>query len=184
MILTLKSRMMKYLFIFFTIYCGTLRAQIREYPVIKSNGGIFDVPDAVEKPDPTLDYKIVVELAGGSGRPGEINPGLINVARMINLHSIGGVPTEKISVIVAVHNEASYSVMNNESYREKYKNDNPNLELYKELAEAGVKFFICGQSLVARNIDRKKLSDDVGIATSMLTVLTTYQLRGYAWFKF
>lgn len=140
--------------------------------------------DAVEKPDPNLEYKIVVDLAGGSDRPGDVNMSLINIARMINLHSVGGVPKEKMTVVAAVHNEASYSIMNNESYREKYKTDNPNLAVYAELQAAGVQVFICGQSLQARNIDRTKIAKDVSIATSMLTVLSTYQLKGFAWFKF
>ncbi len=163
---------------------GKAYAQSYTYPVIKNYGGIYDVPDAIEKPDPSQEYKIVIDLAGGSARPGDVNFGLNNIARLINLHVIGGVPKEKMSVIVAVHNEASYTILNDSQYREKYKMDNPNLALYKELKEAGVQFYVCGQSLVARKIDRKRISEDVGIATSMLTVLSTYQLKGYASFTF
>ena len=54
----------------------SLSAQTRVFPVIKNYGGIFDVPDAVEKPDPNLDYKIVVELTSGSEKPGELNSSL------------------------------------------------------------------------------------------------------------
>ena len=159
-------------------------AQERVFPVIPGYGGIFDVPDAVEKPDPTLEYKIVIDLAGGSADPAELNLGLNNIARMINLHASAGVPKENIQVVVAVHNEAAYSILTNAAYKEKYKTENPNLGLYKELQRAGVKLFVCGQSLIARNIDRKNITPEIQIATSMLTVLTTYQLRGYAWFKF
>lgn len=168
----------------FSLLMGMVHAQSLVNPVIKNYGGIYDVPDAKEKPDPAIDYKIVVDLASGSERPGELNMGLVNIARMINLHSVGGVPKEKLKVVVAIHNEASFSVMNNESYREKYNSDNPNLALYIELSQAGVQLFMCGQSMVARNIDRTKISGDIKIATSMLTVLSTYQLKGYAWFKF
>ena len=38
-------------------------AQSRMHPVVKSYGGIFDIPYAEEKPDPTLDYKIIIEIA-------------------------------------------------------------------------------------------------------------------------
>ena len=162
----------------------SVNSQSKVFPIIKSTGGIYVVPDAIERPDPSLEYKIVIDLADGVGNPAEQNMGLINIARLINLHGIDGVPKEKLNVVVAVHSEASYSVMNNESFYEKYKTDNPNLSLYKDLSDVGVSFFICGQSLVARNIDRNRLSPNVGIATSMLTVLSTYQLRGYALFKF
>jgi intracellular sulfur oxidation DsrE/DsrF family protein len=172
------------LFLIGILTIGNAFAQSYTYPVIKSYGGIYDVPDAIEKPDPTQEYKIVIDLAGGSDRPGDLNFGLNNIARMINLHAIGGVPKDNIHVIVAVHNEATYTILDNSQYRERYKMDNPNLALYKELKEAGVQFYVCGQSLVARKIDRNRISEDVGIATSMLTVLTTYQLKGYASFKF
>ena len=168
----------------FIIFFSEVYGQSQVAPIIKNFGAIYEVPDAVEKPDPNLEYKIVIDLASGSDKPGDINLGLVNIARMINLHSVGGVLKEKMEIVVAVHNEASYSIMDNDSYLEKYKTNNPNLALYKELMEAGVKVFICGQSLVARRIDRHKISDGVSIATSMLTVLTTHQLKGYAWFKF
>ena len=162
----------------------SLSAQTRLFPVIKNYGGIFEVSDAVEKPDPNLDYKIVVELVSGSDKASELNSSLNNIARLINLHAIGGVAKEKLTVVVAIHGEASYSIMDNEAYQEKYKTPNPNLGLYKELQEAGVKMFICGQSLIGRSIDRTKIVPQVKIATSMLTTLTTYQLKGYAVLKF
>jgi len=159
-------------------------AQERIFPVIPNYGGIFHIPDAVEKPDPSLEYKIVIDLAGGSTDPAELNLGLNNIARMINLHASAGVPKEKIQVIVAIHNEAAYTILSAGAYRQKYKVDNPNLGLYKELQEAGVKLFVCGQSLIARSIERNTITPEVQIATSMLTVLSTYQLKGYASFKF
>ncbi|MBX2945225.1 MAG: DsrE family protein [Cyclobacteriaceae bacterium] len=172
------------LLLVFVLVCNVLQAQQIVFPVVRNFGGIYDIPDAVERPDPTLDYKIVIDLAGGSENPAVINDHLNNIARMINLHGIGGVPKEKIKVVVAIHNQATYSIMDNESYNQRYKVDNPNLALYKALREAGVELFVCGQSLIGRNIDKTKISPDIKIATSMLTVLTTYQLKGYAWFKF
>lgn len=169
-------------------FCLTLSlvvlAQDRKFPIIKNYGGIFDVPDAVEKPDPTLTYNIVIEVVTGSDKPEELNASLNNVARLINLHAIGGVPKENLNVVVAIHGEAAYTIMQNEAYKAKYKTDNPNLGLYQALQEAGVKLYVCGQSLIARKIDRNKLSPSIQIATSMLTVVSTYQLRGYAAFKF
>jgi len=156
----------------------------RVNPVIKDFGGVFEVPDAVEKPDPSLTYNIVVEVERESEKPDTLNWALNNVARLINLHVTGGVPVEKINIVVAIHGGAAYTTMNNEAYRQKYKVDNPNLKLYQELQQAGVKMFVCGQSLVNRKIDRKRLVPEVKIATSMLTTITTYQLKGYAYLKF
>lgn len=74
--------------------------------------------------------------------------------------------------------------MNNKAYKAKYGVDNPTLKLFKELDQAGVKMFVCGQSLIARNIDHLKIVPEVKVASSMLTVMTTYQLKGYAVLKF
>jgi intracellular sulfur oxidation DsrE/DsrF family protein len=74
--------------------------------------------------------------------------------------------------------------MNNDAYRAKYKVNNPNLVLFDELQKAGVKIFVCGQSLINRKIDRMKMVPQVKIASSMLTTMTTYQLKGYAALKF
>jgi intracellular sulfur oxidation DsrE/DsrF family protein len=158
--------------------------QQRVNPVIKNYGGIFEIPYAVEKPDPSLDYNIVIEVERTSDRPDSINWALYNVARLINLHVMGGVPKEKLSVVLAIHGGAAFTVMNNDDYKAKYRVNNPNLKLYQELEQAGVKIFVCGQSLIARNINRANLVPEVKIATSMLTILTTYQLKGYALLKF
>lgn len=161
-----------------------LHAQERVFPIVKNYGGIFEIPDAVEKPDPSLNYNIVVEVFTGSEKADEINYALNNVARLINLHAVGGVPREKIKVVVAIHGEAAYTIMQNDQYKEKYKTDNPNLGLYKALSDAGVQLFVCGQSIVSRKIDSKKILKEIQIATSMLTTVSTYQLKGYAAFKF
>lgn len=159
-------------------------SQNRVNPVIKSYGGIFEIPYADEKPDPTLDYNIVIEIDQASNKPDSTNGALYNVARLINLHVMGGVPKEKLHVVLAIHGGAAFSVMNNETYKAKYGVDNPTLKLFQELQQAGVKMFICGQSLTARKIDRFKMVPEVKVATSMLTVMTSYQLKGYVALKF
>lgn len=164
--------------------CISLQAQLRVFPIVKNYGGIFEIPNAVEKPDPSMNYNIVVEVFSGSEKADELNAALNNVARLINLHAVGGVPKEKIKIVVAIHGEAAYTLMQNDQYKAKYKTDNPNIALYKALDEVGVQLFVCGQSLIARQIDSHKLLPEIKIATSMLTVVSTCQLKGYAAFKF
>lgn len=173
--------------IFFLAICSSLsygQAPLRVNPVIKDFGGIFEIPYAVEKPDPKIIYNIVIEVERAGDKPDTVNWALNNVARLLNLHAVGGVPSRNMNVILAIHGGATYSTMTNEAYREKYKMDNPNLKLYKELREAGVKMFVCGQSLVARQVDRNRLVPEVKISVSMLTILTTYQMKGFAVMKF
>ena len=156
----------------------------RVNPVIKDYGGIFEIPYAEEKPDPNQEYKIVIEVKEVKNKPEEVNWALNNLARMLNLHAVGGVAKEKIHVVLAIHGEASYTVMNDEAYQKKYKVSNPNLDLYSSLEKSGVRIVVCGQSLIAREIDRTKLVPEVKIGVSMLTTLTSYQMKGYALLTF
>ncbi|MFM7853958.1 MAG: DsrE family protein [Flammeovirgaceae bacterium] len=159
-------------------------SQVRVFPAVQRYGGIFEIPYAVEKPDPTMKYNIVVEVERESEAPDSLNWALNNVARLVNLHVVGGVPKENLDVVIVLHGGATYITMNNDKYLKKYKKENPNLQLFQELSKAGVKIFVCGQSLINRKVDRTKILSEVKIATSMLTTLTTYQLKGYALLKF
>ena len=159
-------------------------SQPRIYPVIKNFGGVFDIPYAHEKPDPVMEYNIVIEVDRAIDHADSVNWALNNVARLLNVHVMGGVNPEKLHVVLAIHGGAAYALMNNDGYHLKYKVNNPNAALLEELEKAGVKIFVCGQSLIARKIDRMKLLPQVKIASSMLTTITTYQLRGYAALKF
>ena len=158
-------------------------AQDKVNPVIDTFGGIYDIPEATVRPNTDLNYKVVIDLYSGSGSADELNPALNNVARMINLHAIGGA-TKKMDVVLAIHGSANDVVMSNEHYLARYKVDNPNIALIKSLKEAGVKLTVCGQSLLYSNVDPDQVLEEVDIATSMLTTVTSYQLKGYAFLAF
>ncbi|MCO6360249.1 intracellular sulfur oxidation DsrE/DsrF family protein [Roseivirga pacifica] len=165
-------------------FAYTANAQDMVNPVIKSYGGIFDAQYATEKPDPALEYKIVVDIATGDANKGEPFYSLINVARMMNLHAMGGVPKENMKVVLAIHGGAVWSVLDNDAYKQKFNVDNPHIPLFKELQDAGVKIVVCSQSMRGRSIAPETLAPGLETATSMLTTLTTYQLKGYAALKF
>jgi intracellular sulfur oxidation DsrE/DsrF family protein len=158
------------------------------YPLLKENiwEGVAAVPHIDEVPDPKLTYNVVVDFTAISLTEKKktdsvsINWGLQEVGRNINLHIAAGIPRNKINFVVAVHGGAVRSFYTNEAYQKKYKQDNPNLAVIKELSAAGVKFLLCGQSLNWLKIDRSMLLPEARIALTAQTVLTTYQLKGYA----
>ena len=76
-------------------------------PVIAEFGGIYDLEHATVKPDPNLSYKIIIDLVSGQEDPMKINAALNNVARMINLHVVGGVSSDSLAVILATHGGAT-----------------------------------------------------------------------------
>ena len=159
-------------------------AQTKVNPVIKNFGTVSEVPFAVEFPDPSLDYKIVVEVTTTNEKPEMIHDLFEKVAALVNLHALGGVKKDKLHVVMVIHSAAAQFVVNNEAYQKKFTVNNPNLPLFTALNEAGVKIFVCGQSVFKRNIDPTTIAPEVKVALSAITTLTTYQLRGYSLIKF
>ena len=161
-----------------------LNAQTKVNPVIKSYGTVFQIPGADHKPDPSIKYKIIVELTENASKPDSLNEYLEALATLVNLHAAEGVAKENIQMVVILRKMATYAVFGNELYKEKFKCDNPNLQLLKELSDAGVEFYVCGQTMLKRNIDTKKLVPGTKVASAGLTAISTYQLQGYTMVKF
>ncbi len=175
---------MKYSLVFSLVLLSQFAiAQNRLNPVISPYGGIFDIPEATIKADTSLVYKIIIDVVTGSEKPTEQNWALNNVARLLNLHAVAGADVTKMEVVLAIHGEAAYTI-SDEAYEKKYKVKNPNAALIEALSEAGVTLTVCGQSLKARDISVATVNKHVTIATSMLTTVTTYQLKGFAYLKF
>lgn len=156
-----------------------------EYPLLKGskNSGIIPVKDPTEIPDPNMDYKIIFEVV--SNNPDstikEINSGLDEVARVINLHIASGIPVNKIKVIIVVHAAALNAIKTNEAYQKKYKTNNPNLKLISDMEKMGARFIACGQAMAFFEVKKEELLPEVKISLTAQTVLTSYQLQGYVW---
>ncbi len=182
---TMSFRIMRLsIFILLLLVTFVAQAQKRMKPVIKNYGGIYDIPNATVKTDPNLNYRIIIDVVTGSDDPSEVAWSLNNVARMLNLHAVSGADMDQMEVVLAIHGSATYAVMDNRLFRKRFGVDNPNLLLIKELKMAGVKLTVCGQSLISRDVPVQRVISDVEIATSMLTTVTTHQLKGYALLKF
>jgi len=172
------------LLLFSISFFSLLNAQTKVNPVIKSYGTVFQLPEADHKPDPSIKYKIIVELNENGSKPDSLNEYIEALATLVNLHAAEGVPKENIQMVVVLRKMATYAVFGNDIYKEKFKCDNPNLQLLKELMDAGVEFYVCGQTMQKRNIDTRKLVTGTKVASSGLTAITTYQLKGYTMIKF
>lgn len=167
------------------IFCGVAAAQTAQFPIVQGFGGIYEIPEATERPDPDGTYKIIIDLVSAAESPGAVNRMVDNIARMINLHGITGVPKENIKVKVAIHGGAVFSVLNNDFYKKLYGIENPNLPVFEALKESGVvEFYVCGQSLIARNMLTADVWQGAEIALSMLTTLTKYVPQGFMMIRF
>ncbi len=153
-------------------------------PVIKGAGEAVALPQAAVQPDPTLKYKIVFDITKGKARKGKLVPGLFKVARLINVFATAGVGPEKLDLVLVMHGPATEAAMAPKAYKKKHGFGNPNLNLIDQLKKAGVKLFVCGQGLKEHHIAHRDVNPKITIALSALTVLPTYQLRGYAFLPF
>jgi intracellular sulfur oxidation DsrE/DsrF family protein len=177
----MKPYLLSMLCIFSTLIAS---AQNKVNPVIKSYGTVFEIPTADHKPDPALDYKIIVELTENTPKPDSLNIYLEAIATLINLHAAEGVSAKNIHLVVILRKGATYAVFGDDLYKKYFKVENPNRHLIKELTDAGVEFYVCGQTMIKRNTKEEELMPGTKIASSGLTAISTYQLKGYTMIKF
>lgn len=174
----MRTSLIMFFSFFFIVSISEVFAQEAQFPIIKNYGGIYEIPNSVD-PDPEEDYNIVIDLKTLQRDKASLNPGLNNVARIMNLHGLGGVNPSNLQVAVVIHGGATDLVIDNEAYQKRYELDNPNLDLIDSLKEAGVEIFVCGQSLIAREYDFDEVNPQILQGLSMLTVFTTYMNKGY-----
>ena len=165
-----------------------------QFPIVKDFGGVYEIEDVVELPE-NKKTKILVDLMKAETNRG--NPdaepdfskpiwGLINTARLLNLHGVGGVSKENLEVIVVVHGTAVMSLFEDNTYQEFFETsyDNPNLPILDALHEAGVRVVVCGQSLLARDMKADQLFEHTEIALSALTTISKRVQEGYVVYNF
>jgi intracellular sulfur oxidation DsrE/DsrF family protein len=150
---------------------------------VKDFGKVYNVPFAEDRPDPNMQYKIVFEASQPIDSFAKIYEPLDHVARMYNLHVYGGVPQKNLDVVLVIAGFAIPAVMSNEAYKKKYGVDNPNLKVLEEMKAAGIKIVGCSQAMMKNSIDPADVNPIITPIFSRFTTISTYQLKGYAYFK-
>lgn len=180
----MKNLLSTALFVLFFALVFQVQAQTPQFPIVKGFGGIYEIPDATERPDGTLEYKILVDLTSPSEDNKQISRFVDNVARMMNLHGLAGVTKDRLKVKVILHGGGIFALLNDENYKKRFEVENPNLKVFEALKAAGADVMVCGQSLIARNLKTSDLWPGVRVAHSALTTITTYVPQGYILLKF
>lgn len=150
-------------------------------PVIKDYGHIHPLPGAALTPEKDKTYKVVFNATDGKETDG-VNAALWHVARAVNVFGEAGVEKEHRDFAVVIHGPATPIIMNSEAYKAKMGKDNPNLKLIKELKQAGVKLYVCGQAVADNKIDYKDVNPDITVTLSALADLPVLESKGYALF--
>jgi len=149
-------------------------------PAIEGYGPTYPVNDRDVALEAGAVYRAVFDVATYSNDMTALNRRLVSVARFLNMHVRNGDRVENMDLAVVVHGAAWKSILNNDTYQARFEIDNPNLELVMKLHAAGVKFYICGQTMAFVGIQKKELASPVKVALSAMTMLTVLQSEGYA----
>ncbi|MDH3612059.1 MAG: DsrE family protein [Gammaproteobacteria bacterium] len=149
-------------------------------PAIEGYGPTYPIDDRDVRVEEGAVYRAVFDVAAYSDDLTSLNTHLVSVARFLNMHARNGVATESMELAVVLHGAAFKSVLNNDAYQARYDVDNPNLELVMKLHEAGVRFYVCGQSMAFGGFEKSELASPAKIALSAMTMLTVLQTEGYA----
>ena len=155
-----------------------------EYPIIKNYGPMNRLPGAAVQPDKTIKYRVIFEITRVAQSPDKVNPGLDRVARFLNVMAASSIMPKEMELAAIIHGPAAPAVLKNEIFKDKFKTDNPNERIIKDLKEAGIKLYVCGQTLADNGFEHQWVNEQIEIAVAALVVVPTYQLKGYAYQPF
>jgi intracellular sulfur oxidation DsrE/DsrF family protein len=153
-------------------------------PVITGYGDFFGVDNLDTPVDTSLVYKVVFDIAASPDNKQQVNPGINTIARFVNMHTHAGVPLKNLQVAAVVHGSAIKDIVHQEAYRKRFGTDNPNYDLIQQLHQAGVEFYICGQTAVNRDILDDEIAEPVKVALSAMTILISLQSDQYQLIRF
>ncbi|HEY6063495.1 MAG TPA: DsrE family protein [Chitinophagaceae bacterium] len=159
-------------------------AQVNNAPAIPEADGYTIIPGAKMPPDKKRIYRAIYDATKAAKENSQIVPAINMAGSELNALAVCGIPFSNAKFVVVFHGAAIDAILDDAHYKEKYGIPNPNLKLLSELKKAGVKLFVCGQNLLAENIDPKIISPDVVVASDALIVLMSYQNDGYALMSF
>jgi intracellular sulfur oxidation DsrE/DsrF family protein len=153
-------------------------------PVIESFGPVLDVPNASFELKKGVHYKAIMDLSEIPETDGELNSGLVSVARYLNMNVGSGIKAEDLEFAVVVHGKAVQDMLSDEASNKHFERPNANTALLKELKEAGVKVYVCGQSAAFRGFTLEEMNPIVSMAISAMSAHVRLQSEGYSLIPF
>ena len=160
-------------------------AQVKnQNPVIPEADGFVIIKAAKMQPDKNTVYKAIYDATIAPEDSSQILPALNMAGSELNALGVYGIPVNHAKFVVIFHGAAINGILDNYHYKAIFGIDNPNLKVLTELRKTGVQLFVCGQNLLADNIDFKTISPDITVASDALIVLMSFQNDGYALMSF
>lgn len=148
-------------------------------PVIKDFGPYVNVPDGSYKLNKDMHYKVFMDAANSSGANDELNRRFESAARFLNMNASSGVAAADMEFALVVHGKAVKDLFTDEAYQAQFNQSNPNTGLLDALNAAGVKIYVCGQSLGFRGVSMTQLNPGVTLAISAMSASVRMQSEGF-----
>jgi len=153
-------------------------------PVIEGYGAVYDVPGAALNLERDRRYKVSMDVSETGEFSGKPNRHIESAARFLNMHARNGIEPGNIEMAIVVHGAASRDLLKDDAYQARYGEPNPNTAVLAGLQAAGVKIYLCGQTMVHRGIDAGELNPAVSLALSAMTAHVRLQSEGFALIPF
>lgn len=158
---------------------ATAGASAQQLPV-PSAGVVPDVPGATDTPDPSRTYRFVFDMQSVADAADTVSPSVTGVAKLINTYRAHGVPAGHIEATAVFHGRSIVLVTKDETYRNRTGGKaNPNVAILKQLADAGVKFVVCGVSARDQNYTAADLLPLAHLNMSATITFFELQSRGF-----
>jgi len=148
-------------------------------PLIQSGGEVYATPHIDFQTPLDMTYKVVFDLASRETSATSINDGLNTIARFLNMHAKAGIPASQMQLAVVVHGGAARDLLRNAEYKQRTKEDNPNIAMVEELSKAGVRIIVCGQTAAASGFTKEMFVEPVEMALSAMTAFAVLQEQDY-----
>src|SRR5262245_59916677 len=88
------------------------------YPIVRGHGGVVPLPRASEQP--TKGAKVIGDMAGDT-KPGEVNQGLNQVARLVNLYGGADLTARDVKIAAICHGGDADAVLSDAAYVARFR---------------------------------------------------------------
>jgi len=89
------------------------------------------------------------------------------------------VPDQNVQIAAVVHGKAIAISLTDQAYEKRHQKKNPNTNLVKALDDAGVKLYLCGQTVAGMKIEQDELNPSWEVTLSALLTLPILESEGY-----